>query len=37
MSGTITNQTFIILIDPSATESFISGETLKIIKVKAVE
>jgi hypothetical protein len=25
------------MIDPSATESFISGAMLKIIKVKAVE
>jgi hypothetical protein len=29
--------TFSILIDPSATERFISGAALKIIKVKAVE
>jgi choline kinase len=37
MSGTIADQTFSILIDPGATERFISGATLKIIKVKAVE
>jgi hypothetical protein len=37
MSGTIVDQTNSILIDPSATESFISGTTLKIIKVKRVE
>jgi hypothetical protein len=37
MSGAITNQTFIILIDPSATERFIYGAMLKIIKVKAVK
>jgi hypothetical protein len=36
-SGTITNQSISILIDPGATESFISGAALKIIKVKAVE
>jgi hypothetical protein len=35
--GTIANQTLSILIDPGATESFISGATLKRIKVKAVE
>ena len=37
MSGTITDKTLSILIDPSATESFISGAALKIIKVKAVK
>jgi hypothetical protein len=36
-SGTITDQTFSILIDLGATKSFIYGEMLKIIKVKAVE
>jgi hypothetical protein len=36
-SGTIANQTLSILIDPGATESFISGSTLKIIKVKEVK
>ena len=36
-SGTITNQTFSILIDPGAIERFISSETLKGIKVKVVE
>jgi hypothetical protein len=36
-SGTIADQTLSILIDPGATESFISGATLKRIKVKAVE
>jgi hypothetical protein len=36
-SGTIADQTFSILIDLGATERFISGATLKIIKVKAVE
>jgi hypothetical protein len=36
-SGTIADQTFSILIDPGATERFISGAVLKIIKVKAVE
>jgi hypothetical protein len=33
-SGTIVDQTFSILIDPGATERFISSATLKIIKVK---
>jgi hypothetical protein len=37
MTGTVTNQTLSILIDPGATESFISGAALKRIKVKAVE
>jgi hypothetical protein len=37
MIGIIANQTLSILIDPGATESFISGEVLKRIKVKAVE
>jgi hypothetical protein len=36
-SGTIVDQPFSILIDPSGTESFISSAALKIIKVKAVE
>jgi hypothetical protein len=36
-SGTITDQTLSILIDPGAIESFISGAKLKRIKVKAVE
>jgi hypothetical protein len=36
-TGTIADQTLIILIDPSATESFISGAVLKRIKVKAVK
>jgi hypothetical protein len=36
-SGTIADQTLSILIDPGATERFISGAVLKIIKVKAVE
>jgi hypothetical protein len=36
-SGTIVDQTLSILTDPDATESFISGATLKRIKVKAVE
>jgi hypothetical protein len=36
-TGTITDQTLSFLIDPSATESFISGATLKRIKVKAVD
>jgi hypothetical protein len=36
-SGTITDQTLSILIDPGATESFISGVALKRIKVKVVE
>jgi hypothetical protein len=35
--GTISNQNFSILIDIGAIESFISSETLKRIKVKAVE
>jgi hypothetical protein len=34
---TIADQTLSILIDPGATESFISGAALKRIKVKAVE
>ena len=33
----VADQTLSILIDPSATESFISGAVLKRIKVKAVE
>jgi hypothetical protein len=36
-TGTIADQTLSILIDPGATESFISGAALKRIKVKAVE
>jgi hypothetical protein len=36
-SGTIADQTFSILIDLGATESFISSAMLKIIKVKEVE
>ena len=35
--GTVADQTLSILIDPGATESFISGAALKRIKVKAVE
>jgi hypothetical protein len=37
MTGTVADQTLSILIDPGATESFISGAVLKRIKVKAVE
>jgi hypothetical protein len=36
-TGTVADQTPSILIDPGATESFISGAALKRIKVKAVE
>ena len=36
-TGTVADQTLSILIDPSATESFIFGAVLKRIKVKAVE
>jgi hypothetical protein len=36
-SSIIVDYTLIILIDPGATESFISGAALKRIKVKAVE
>jgi hypothetical protein len=36
-SGMITNQTFSILIDPTATKRFISSAALKRIKVKVVE
>jgi hypothetical protein len=36
-SSTVVDQTLSILIDPSATEIFISGAALKKIKVKAVE
>jgi hypothetical protein len=36
-SGTIFDQNFSILIDPGATERFISSETLKRIKLKVVE
>jgi hypothetical protein len=37
MSGTVSDQTLSILIDPGAIESFISGAALKRIKVKVVE
>jgi hypothetical protein len=37
MIGTIVDQTLSVLIDPGATESFISSTALKRIKVKAVE
>jgi hypothetical protein len=36
-SSTIVDQTFSILIDPGATERFIYGAALKIIKVKEVK
>ena len=36
-TGTIVDQTLSVLIDPGATESFISGAALKRIKVKAVK
>jgi hypothetical protein len=36
-TGTVADQTLSVLIDPGATESFISGAALKRIKVKAVE
>jgi hypothetical protein len=36
-TGTIADQTLSILIDPGATEGFISGVALKRIKVKVVE
>jgi hypothetical protein len=36
-TGTIADHTLSVLIDPGATESFISGAALKRIKVKAVE
>jgi hypothetical protein len=36
-SGTIANQTLIILIDLGATDIFIFGATLKIIKAMEVE
>jgi hypothetical protein len=36
-TGTVADQTLSILIDPRATESFISGVTLNKIKVKAVK
>jgi hypothetical protein len=36
-SGTVANQTLSILIDPGSIESFISGATLKRIKVNVVE
>jgi hypothetical protein len=36
-SGTITNPTLSILIDPSATKSFIFGTTLERIKVKEIK
>ena len=35
--GTVADQTLSILIDPCATKSFISGATLKRIKVKVVD
>ena len=35
--GIVADQTLSVLIDPGATESFISGAALKRIKVKAVE
>jgi hypothetical protein len=35
--GTIDDQNLSILIDPGATQSFISGSTLKRIKLKAVK
>jgi hypothetical protein len=37
MSGIVADQTLHILIDLGATESFISGEALKIIKVNTIE
>jgi 3-dehydroquinate dehydratase len=37
MIGTVADQTLSILIDPSATESFIFSAALKRIKVEAVE
>jgi hypothetical protein len=37
MTGIVADQTLSILIDPGATECFISGASLKRIKVKAVE
>ena len=37
MTGTIADQTLSVLIDPGATESFISSAALKRIKVMAVE
>jgi hypothetical protein len=37
MSGTIADQNYSILIDPGATERFISSAVLKRIKVKEVE
>jgi hypothetical protein len=37
MIGIVADQTLSILIDPGATESFISGAALKMIKVKAIE
>jgi hypothetical protein len=36
-TGIIADQTLSVLIDPGATESFISGAALKMIKVKEVE
>ena len=36
-TGTVADQTLSILIDPGATENFISSAMLKRIKVKAVE
>jgi hypothetical protein len=37
MIGTVADKTLSFLIDPGATDSFISGAALKRIKVKAVE
>jgi hypothetical protein len=37
MTGIVADQTLSILINPGASESFISGATLKRVKVKAVE
>jgi hypothetical protein len=37
MIGIVADQTLSILIDPGATESFISGAVLKRIKVNEVD
>ena len=37
MTSTIADQTLSVLIDPGATESFISCAALKMIKVKVVD
>jgi hypothetical protein len=37
MTGTVADQTLSILIDPGATENFISGAALKRIKVKPIK